>query len=121
MSEEVTIPDVVLLWQRAVHAGNARDIDTLMRFYASDSVYYLSPVGMGTFEGCTALRNLFEDWWNSFQEYEQEAEETHDLGSGVTFSIIVRASPAAQSPSVCGDHRSRPQATGIRSRAPRHV
>jgi len=89
MSEESMGPDDALPSQRVIQAGNARDIDTVMGFYASDSVYDLSSVGMGTFEGRTAIRSLFEDWWGSFEEYEQKAEETRNLGNGVTFSIIV--------------------------------
>jgi ketosteroid isomerase-like protein len=45
MSEESTTRDLALLWQRVVNAGNARDIDRIMRFYASDSVYDVSSVG----------------------------------------------------------------------------
>lgn len=89
MSEQFTGSELVARWQRAVQAGNVRDIDTTMGFYTSDAEYDVSSVGMGNFEGRTAIRRLFEDWWDSFEEYQQEAEETRDLGNAVTFSIIV--------------------------------
>ena len=39
MSEESTGPHHALPSQRVIQAGNARDIDTVLGFYASDSVY----------------------------------------------------------------------------------
>jgi ketosteroid isomerase-like protein len=88
-SEDSTSADLVLLTQRIVDAGNARDVDAMLRFYAPDSVWDMSAVGLGTFEGREAIRGLFEDWFGAYEDYAQEAQEICDLGNGVTFGIFV--------------------------------
>ena len=88
MAEESATPDLVL-WRRAIEAGNARDIEAIMRSFAPDSVWDMSLVGLGIFEGRAAIRSLFEDWWGGYEEYAQEAEEICDLGNGVIFGIVV--------------------------------
>jgi len=42
MTEEPTTPDPVEPWQQSVEAGNARDIEALLAFFTSDSVFDLS-------------------------------------------------------------------------------
>ncbi|MGO8904712.1 MAG: nuclear transport factor 2 family protein [Solirubrobacteraceae bacterium] len=88
MSEESTTPDLVL-WRSAIEAGNTRDIQAIMRFFAPDSVWDNSSVGLGIVEARAAIRSLFEDWWGGYEEYGQEAEEICDLGNGVIFGILV--------------------------------
>jgi hypothetical protein len=50
MSEESTTADLVL-WRQAIEAGSARDIEATMRFFAPDSVWDNSSVGLGVVEG----------------------------------------------------------------------
>jgi hypothetical protein len=88
MPEESTTPDLVL-WRQAIEAGNARDIEASMRFFAPDSVWDNSSLGLGIVEGRAAIRSLFEDWWGFYEEYGQAAEEICDLGSGVIFGVLV--------------------------------
>jgi ketosteroid isomerase-like protein len=51
----------------------------------------LELMGMGTrFEGVAAIRGFVEDWLGGYEEYESEAEEVVDLGSGVTSCVVVQ-------------------------------
>jgi ketosteroid isomerase-like protein len=96
MSEEFTNPDSVELSRRSSEAVNSGDLDAMVSFLAPDAVWDLSPVGMGTFEGRAAIRGFAEDWLGAYEEFEIKAEERHDLGNGVTFSVMSQnARPAA--------------------------
>jgi ketosteroid isomerase-like protein len=88
MLEESTTPDLVELTRRAYEYSSDRDWDALMRFYSPDSVFDMSPEGLGTFSGPAALRGLFEDWANSYEEYEIETEQILDLGRGVALAVV---------------------------------
>jgi len=88
MTEESTTPDLVELTQRLAEAANARDFDVLTRLWARDGVWDMSVVGMGVFEGRGAIRALYEDWLGSYEAFEVEFEEVHDLGNGVAFSVV---------------------------------
>ena len=90
MPEESTTPDLVERQKRLTEAGNRRDLDAMMAFYAPDGVYDMSPVGMGVFEGQAAARGFIEDWWASYEEHEFEAEEILDLGNGVGFRVLIQ-------------------------------
>jgi len=60
MPEESTTPDLVELTRRNFEAANRRDFDAVLSFFAPDAVWdaSLSGVGIGTFEGSAAVRNL---------------------------------------------------------------
>lgn len=88
-SEQSTTPDLVELARQAAAAANRRDLDALMRFFAPDAIYDLSPVGMGSFRGRAAIRGLFEEWWGTYEDWEFELEEIRDLGGGVGFFVSV--------------------------------
>ena len=88
MSEESTTPDPVALTRRAVESAAARDFDTAISFYGPGSVWDMSRLGLGTYEGLAAIRGLFEDWIGAYEEFEIEIEEILDLGSGVTLAVV---------------------------------
>jgi ketosteroid isomerase-like protein len=90
MPEESTTPDLVERVRRSIQAGNDRDIDWALTFYAPDAVWDMSPWGMGTFEGMEAIRGFFEDWLGAYEEYAMEAEEIVDLGNGVSFAVLLQ-------------------------------
>jgi ketosteroid isomerase-like protein len=79
----------VELVQRSLDTGNARDIEAQMSLYAPDSVFDVSSVGLGIYEGHRAIRGFLEDWWGTYEDYHQEAEEIRDLGNGIAFAIFV--------------------------------
>jgi ketosteroid isomerase-like protein len=90
MHEESTTPDLVELLRRAFELGNRRDFDALVDLWHPDYVWDLSPMGMGIYEGSEAIRGFFEDWLGSYDEFEAVPEETHELGNGVVFAVIVQ-------------------------------
>jgi hypothetical protein len=85
MSEKSTAPDLVDLTREVIEA---QGIDRTMRFYAPDSVYDLSDVGLGVFEGYSAIRAFLNDWLSSYDEAEDEAEELVELSNGVVFAVV---------------------------------
>jgi ketosteroid isomerase-like protein len=101
MPEKSTTLDAVELTRRAYEAGNRRDVQALLSFFAPDGVWDISPMGMGTSEGTSAIRQFYEEWWGAYDEYRIEAEEIVDLGNGVTFSAVNQGGrPAGSSGSV---------------------
>ena len=90
MPEESATTDLVELVRRSVQAANERDLDRVLTLYAPDAVWDMSPLGMGTFEGTEAIRGFLEDWLAAYEEYAMEAEEIVDLGSGVSFAVLLQ-------------------------------
>jgi len=98
VSEESTTPDLEEAVRHAFEALNRRDIDAALSLWAPDVVWELPPLGLGVLEGPLigheAIRKFSEDLTASFQEFDFEYENFHDLGSGVTFGVVVqRARP----------------------------
>jgi ketosteroid isomerase-like protein len=87
MPEESTTPDLDEALRRSMEAVDRRDLDAAMTLYAPNAVWDTSPMGMGVFEGPDAIRGFFEDWWRSYQDFEQELDEFHNLGNGVTLTL----------------------------------
>jgi len=81
-------PDLTVLVHQIVAATNARDFDAVESFYAPDAV--LAIWELGTFEGRAAIRGLYEDWWRTYEDHQQEVEEVRDLGDGVTFNVVLQ-------------------------------
>jgi ketosteroid isomerase-like protein len=89
MPEESTTPDLEELLRRSVEAVNERDYDRAMTIFAPGAVSDTSPIGLGAYEGREAVREFFEDWIGTFEEWEVELEEVRDLGNGVVFYVQV--------------------------------
>ncbi|MHB8234389.1 MAG: nuclear transport factor 2 family protein [Solirubrobacteraceae bacterium] len=87
MPEESTTPDLPELAQRLVASTNARDFDAVTSSYAPDAI--LEHLGL-VFEGRSAIRGLYEDWWRAYEDHQQEVEEVRDLGNGVIFVVILQ-------------------------------
>ena len=100
MCEESTTPDLSDVWRRAIEAGNSRNVDSLMSFYAPDAVWE-AMTGLGTHEGTAEIRRFFEDWLDAYEEFDVELEEALDLGNGVAFGVVVqRGRPVGSTGSV---------------------
>jgi uncharacterized protein (TIGR02246 family) len=89
MPEESTTPDLVELVRRTSEAANRRDLDAVIRFFASDAVFAGRAVGP-TFEGRAAIRSLLEDWFGAYEELEFKLEDARALGDGVVFAVVVQ-------------------------------
>ena len=99
MSEKSTTPDLVELGRGLFAAANRRDFDVILRRYAPDAVWDMSPLGgLGSFEGHVAIRGFWEDWYASYEEFEIEPEEERDLGNGIGFTVVIqKARPVGSS------------------------
>ena len=90
MPEEPTTSDLVELVRRSVDAVNGRDFDQFASFFGSDCVWDLSPMGLGIYEGSSAVRAFVEDWNGSYEKFELVLEEVLDLGNDVVFAVVVQ-------------------------------
>ena len=88
MNEEDTSADPVELTRIIFGAVGRGDFDAVLRFFTPDAVCDMSEIGIGTFEGHAAIRNLWDDWWGAYEEYESELEECQDLGNGGVFALV---------------------------------
>jgi ketosteroid isomerase-like protein len=91
MREESMSPDLVELVRRAFEHSSRRDVNALMSVYGPDSVFDTSPLGLGAYEGQAAIREFFEDWIGTFEEFQMEPEEILDLGGGVTLAVALQS------------------------------
>ena len=91
MAEESTTPDLVELTRGLWDAGQRRDFDAVLRWYAPDAVWDMSPLGgLGIFEGHVAILGFWQDWFASYAELEIEPEEIRDLGNGVILTVVIQ-------------------------------
>jgi len=95
MSEESTRSDPAGLMRAVIEARGAEET---MRFFGPASVYDLSVMGVGVFEGYDAIRALLDDWGSSYDEEEDEAEEITEFGNGVVLADIRGKARPAGSP-----------------------
>jgi ketosteroid isomerase-like protein len=87
MSEKATTPELVELTRSLFEAVNRGDLATAMSFYAPDAVWESPPLGT-RFEGRAAIRGFAGDWMGAYDEWQAEAEELLDLGSGVILAVV---------------------------------
>ena len=98
MPEDSTTPDLVELTRRSYESLRRRDLDALMRDYDRDSVFDMSPVGLGSYEGRGSIRRFFEDFIAPYEEWEIEPEEILYLGNGVVFAVVLQKGRPAGGP-----------------------
>ena len=88
MSGERAALDLLDRLRQLFDAFAVGDFDAAMAIQSEHGVLDMSPVGMGVFEGHKALRGIFEDWFEPYEEYRVEPGELCDLGNNVTFSVL---------------------------------
>lgn len=94
-SGESTTRDPVELARQMTEASNRGDIDAWMSFFAPDAVWDMSPMDMGLWEGCAAIRSFREEWGSAYDDLAHEVEAILDLGNGVVFAVVTqRGRPA---------------------------
>ena len=91
MVEESTACDPVALVRRAFDAGNSGDIDAVVAFQAPDSVWDLSDLALGVFEGTAAIRGWLEDWFGAWADLRLDVREIVNLDQGVVFASVLEA------------------------------
>jgi ketosteroid isomerase-like protein len=87
MSEESTTPNLVELTRHAIESAARHDLDEAMSVYGPTSIWDMSRSGIGTYEGDTAIRGLFEDSMETYEDLAVEVEEAVHLGNGVTLAM----------------------------------
>jgi ketosteroid isomerase-like protein len=97
MPEESTTPDLEETLRRGIEALNRRDFDAALAMYEPDVVWEFAPLGFGGLVGGPligheAMRKFWEDLTESFEDWEYESDDHHDLGGGVTFGVLVQRS-----------------------------
>jgi len=91
MSEESTTPDLEESVRRTIEALNRRDFAAALSLYAPDVVVELvSVLEGGPLIGHEALRKFWRDLTESFQDFEFQGEDFNNLGSGLTFGVLVQ-------------------------------
>ncbi len=75
------------LTRQSFEAANSRDYDAIMSSYGPDSVWDISPSGLGTYTGRAAIRRFFEDWIGALDRWEVEIKKMEDRGDGVVVVI----------------------------------
>jgi ketosteroid isomerase-like protein len=83
---------------RSFEAADSGDFDWMISFYGPESIFDMSPWGLGTYIGTSAIRAFFEDWIGAFDEFEMKLEEAVDLGHGVTFAVADQDAISAGAP-----------------------
>jgi SnoaL-like protein len=86
MSKESTTPDLIERWRQAAEAADRREFDTTMGIFDPDAVWEVQPLGI-SLESAPAIRSFLEDWFRSYEDYEYDQEEGHNLGNGVVFVV----------------------------------
>jgi ketosteroid isomerase-like protein len=97
MSTEPTVSAALEQVRRSFEAADSGDYDWMMSFYGPDSIFDMSPWGLGTYKGLAAIRAFFKDWIGAFDEFEMKVEELVDLGDGVVFAVARQMAVSAGS------------------------
>jgi ketosteroid isomerase-like protein len=94
VSEESTSPNLVELTRQSYEVVSLfpGDVEAQVRgsmgFSRPDSVWDMTPVGLGKYDGRAAIERFFEDWFGAYEELVVEPEEIRDLGNGVVFAVV---------------------------------
>jgi ketosteroid isomerase-like protein len=88
MPEERTTHDLAQMTRQAITAVGARDWRVAMSFFGPRSVWEMSQLGLGTYQGVAAIRGVFEDWLGAYEELEMRAEEVVALGDSLTLAVV---------------------------------
>jgi ketosteroid isomerase-like protein len=88
MADEPATPDPVELVRRSFEPINGRDVEATMNFYSPDSIWDMSLIGLGTYEGLVEIRDFFEDWVAAYDDFEIEPQDILDFGNGIVLAFI---------------------------------
>ena len=88
MSEESTTPDLVEHVRVIFAATPRRDWDIILAFYAPDAVWESAAMGIGRFEGHTAIRGVWEDFTGVYEDLQVDLDEGRDLGNGIVLAVF---------------------------------
>jgi ketosteroid isomerase-like protein len=95
MSQEPSVPSAAELTRRIFASANTGDFEGMMSFFGEDSVWDVTPWGLGKHTGLASIRAFLEGWVGSFDEYRVTVEELVDLGGGVVFVVATQHGQSA--------------------------
>jgi nuclear transport factor 2 (NTF2) superfamily protein len=82
-------PDPPEAARRLTEAYNRRDLDAIVSMYSEGAVWDMSALGVGIIRGRDAIHRFLTDWLGNYEEFEFALEETHDLGNGVAWAVML--------------------------------
>jgi ketosteroid isomerase-like protein len=85
MSEESTSVDLVRGFLESADRG---ELEESLRFYSTDAVFDMSPVGLGVYEGREAIRRFYEDWLRAYEDSQILVEEVVQLDEGIVLAVF---------------------------------
>jgi ketosteroid isomerase-like protein len=91
MPEESTAPDLVELVRGILEAAGREDWDAILAHYAPDATWETQ--SMGTFEGPSAIRGFWQDWWSSYERLQIDVADIRDMGHGVVLAAFYFKGP----------------------------
>ena len=87
MAEESTTPDLIALVRHRLEAGDRRDVDAVMGFYAPDAILDASDAGLGTYDGAEAIRAFLQEWWSGYEKHQLVPDEIRPAGEDAVLAI----------------------------------
>jgi ketosteroid isomerase-like protein len=88
MSEESTSPDPAQQVRDAFAAATAEDLDGVTAGLAPNAVWEMDEVGLGPFEGVSAIRAFLLEWWSLWDEHNHHVEDVYFLNERVGYAIV---------------------------------
>jgi ketosteroid isomerase-like protein len=86
MPNESATPDLVEIVTGLFEAADRGDWDAVVEPYAPD-VILESEDGMMSADGANAVKALWEEWADTFEDFRIEVESVVDLGGGVVHAV----------------------------------
>jgi hypothetical protein len=98
---EQSTPDLVELTRRSMEATNRRELNASATMFAPSAVFDVSAVGLGRFEGPTAIHGYLSDWLSAYEKQDLREWDGRLFGNGVVFVVaLFEARPLGSSASV---------------------
>ncbi len=90
MSEESTTPDVVERMRALFEDLAQRDWDALLcHYYSPTACWDATPTLGTTFDGHDAMRGLWQDWSDSYEDLAFDLQELVDFRNGVVLAVVL--------------------------------
>jgi len=89
MSEESTTPDLAERVRAIFGEPDQRDWDAILPHYAPDACWDATATLGTTFDGHDAIRGLWQDWTDLYEDLALDLQELVDLGHGVVLAVVL--------------------------------
>lgn len=89
MPEESATPELVERVQAIFDILDQHDWDALMSHYSQDVCWDATPTLGTTFDGQAAMRGLWQDWADLYEDLAFDLEELVDLGNSVVLAVVM--------------------------------